>query len=267
MAEGRNDAERDRPQEGDRMSDASSAATIARRADGSLGAGLGARHDHGHRHHARAAADRHSRRVRVFKIVLPLLGLLALVAVGGLTFAKVYFRSAVDVRNVLFSKDGLTMVEPRLSGRSQGRTYDVSAARAFQSIADPKVVRMEGIDGRLVLADGTTLKIDSGTGVYDGNRETLRLEGGVTLAGSNGWRAEGPNADVDLVGGRISGTGGIRITGPDATIAADALDLTDNGHHAVFQGNVRMTLTPRAPADPAAPTADTPAAPPSDAPR
>lgn len=196
-------------------------------------------------------ADRHSRRVRFFKIVLPAFGVAALVLVGVLTWFKMQVFSGVDMRNVLFSKDGLTMVEPRLSGRTQGRTYDVTAARAFQSISDPKVVRLEGIDGRLELADGTSVKIDSAEGTYDGHRETLHLQGGITLSASNGWRAEGPSADVDLVGGRVNGREGVKISGPTAHVEADSLDLTDNGHHALFEGHVRMTVFPAAAADPA----------------
>lgn len=195
---------------------------------------------------AHADADRHSRRVRILKLVLPGLGVFALAVVAGLTWFKMHFAAGIDVRNVLFSKDGLTMVEPRLSGRAQGRTYDFSAARAFQSIADPKVVRMEEIDGRLELSDGTSVKVDSKNGVYDGNRETLRLDDGVTIAASNGWTAKGKSADVDLVGGRIVARESLAIAGPNAHLTADSLDLTDNGHHALFTGGVRMTVRPSA---------------------
>jgi lipopolysaccharide export system protein LptC len=194
-----------------------------------------------------AAADRHSRRVRILKIVLPSLGVVALLSVAVLGWAKMHFASGVDVKNVLFSKDGLTMVEPRLSGRAQGRTYDVSAARASQSVADPKVVRMEVVDGHVELDDGTSVKIVAAKGVYDGNRETLRLEDGITISDSKGWRAEGPSADVDLLGGRVAARAGVAISGPGATLAADALDLTDNGHRALFTGNVRVTIRPGAP--------------------
>lgn len=232
------------------MNDASTAAPIGTGREGTIGARATVARPTAH-----VDADRHSRRVRFFKIVLPVFGVAALALVGGLTWFKMHVFSGVDMRNVLFSKDGLTMVEPRLSGRTQGRTYDVTAARAFQSIADPKVVRLEGIDGRLELADGTSVKIDSAEGTYDGNRETLRLQGGITLAASNGWRAEGPSADIDLVGGRITGVEGVRIAGPSATIGADTLDLTDNGHHALFEGRVRMTVFPT--------TADTAAVPPA----
>lgn len=206
-----------------------------------------------HRSSTHAAADRHTRRVRILKIVLPTMGLAALALIAGLGWVKMRFAPGVDVKNVLFSKDGLTMVEPHLSGRTQGRTYDVSAARASQTVADPKVVRMEVIDGRVELDDGTSVKIVSAKGVYDGNRETLRLEGGITISDSKGWKAEGPTADVDLVGGRVAAREGIRITGPAAGLEADALDLTDNGHRALFTGNVRMTVRPGAPAQVAEP--------------
>lgn len=192
----------------------------------------------------RAAADRHSRRVRTFKIVLPALGVAALLLVGGLTWVKLRYQSGIDVRNVLFSKEGLTMVEPRLTGRAEGRSYDVSAARAFQNLSDPKVVRLERIDGRIDMDDGSAAKIAAGNGVYDGNRESLALIDGVTITTTKGWRAEGAAADVDLVGGHIYAKGGVRITGPSAAVTADTLDLTENGHHAVFVGNVRMTVVP-----------------------
>ena len=152
--------------------------------------------------------------------------------------------SGVDVRNVLFSKDGLTMVEPRLTGRSQDRTYDITAARAFQNITDPKVVRMEGIEGRVSLEDGSSVKLESPRGTYDGNQETLRLEGGLALSSSKGWRVEGSTADVALTDGRVAGKDGVRITGPGATITADQIDLTDNGHRVLFSGKVHLTIVP-----------------------
>ncbi len=193
---------------------------------------------------AQIAADRHSRRVRIFKVLLPGLGIAALLLVAGLTWAKMHFASGVDVRSVLFSKDGLTMVEPRLTGRSQDRTYDITAARAFQNITDPKVVRMEGIEGRVSLVDGSTVKLESPRGTYDGNRETLRLEGGLALSSSKGWRVEGATADVALTDGGVAGRDGVRVTGPGATIAADQIDLTDNGHRVLFTGQVRLTIVP-----------------------
>lgn len=202
------------------------------------------------RREARAAADRHSRRVRTFKIALPALGIGAILLIGGYTWVKMHFLPGFDVRNVLFTNEGLTMVEPRLTGRTEGRTYDVAAVKAFQHIDNPKIIRLEGIDGQLEMEGGVTSKIESGEGLYDGTKETLALIGGVTVTTSNGWRANGETADVDLTLGNIRATKGVRIFGPSTTIESDTLDLTESGHHAVFTGNVHMTVQPGV-ADPA----------------
>lgn len=202
------------------------------------------------RHEARAAADRHSRRVRTFKIALPALGVVAVLLIGGYTWVKMHFMPGFDVRNVLFTNQGLTMVEPRLSGRAEGRTYDVAAAKAFQHIDNPKIIRLEGIDGRVEMEGGVISHIESREGLYDGTHETLALAGGVTVTTSNGWRATGEAADVDLTLGNIHATKGVRIFGPSTTIESDTLDLTESGHHAVFTGNVHMTVQPGV-ADPA----------------
>ncbi len=193
---------------------------------------------------ARAAADRHSRRVRTFKIALPVFGIGALVLIGVLTWVKMHFMTGIDVKKVLFSDKGLTMVEPRLSGRSEGRTYDVAAAKAFQKIEDPKVINLEGIDGRLEMADGVSARIEATKGLYDGTHENLTLEGSVKVTTSNGWTATSGSAAVDLTSGGIRAAESVRIVGPTATIESDTLDLSESGHRAVFTGSVRMTVIP-----------------------
>jgi lipopolysaccharide export system protein LptC len=78
---------------------------------------------------ARRAADRHSRRVRRLKILVPALAVIVVLGIVGVAWVQSRLQGALDVKNVLFSKDGLTMVEPHLSGHAQGRAYDVSAQR------------------------------------------------------------------------------------------------------------------------------------------
>jgi lipopolysaccharide export system protein LptC len=208
----------------------------------------------------RAAADRHSRRVRRLKIAIPIVGLVAIAAIVGVAVVKTKLAGRFGVSQVLFSKDGLTMVEPRLTGRSGERRYDVTAAKAFQQVQDPKMIALEGVDGRLELNDGNWAKIESTTGNYDGNHEKLDLAGDVTVVTSTGWRATTLSARVDLVTGRIDAEGEVKITGKTARIDADRLEATDEGRHLVFTGDVRMTVQPEA-GSAASPDAAPPAAP------
>lgn len=193
---------------------------------------------------ARLAADRHSRRVRRLKILLPSAAVATALVIVGVAWVQSRLMGSLDVKTVLFSKDGLTMVEPHLSGHAEGRAYDVSAQRAFQNIQNPKIIHLEHIDGRIEMADGSWAKIEASAGVYDGTREKLTLDGSVGVTTSTGWRAASTHAEADLVSGHIVTDKPISITGRTARIDADAIDVRDGGHHVLFTGHVRMEIRP-----------------------
>lgn len=193
---------------------------------------------------ARLAADRHSRRVRRLKILLPVTAVVIVLVIVAVAWVQSRLQGRLDVKNVLFSKDGLTMVEPHLSGHAKGRAYDVSAQRAFQNIQNPKIIGLEGVDGRIEMADGNWTKIESAKGLYDGTRERLTLDGAVTVTTSSGWRATSEHADADLTNGHVSTDTRLRIAGRNGSIEADGIDVTDGGHRIRFSGNVRMQFLP-----------------------
>jgi lipopolysaccharide export system protein LptC len=201
---------------------------------------------------ARLAADRHSRRVRLLKIVLPSAAVAIALGIVGLTWVQSRLQGAIDVKTVLFSKDGLTMVEPHLSGHAEGRSYDVSAQRAVQSIENPKLIGLEGIDGRIEMADGSWAKIESAKGTYDGTREWLTLDGAVSVTTSTGWQAKSEHAEADLSNGRIVTDSAVRITGRNGMIDAVGLDVSEGGHRILFRSDVRMTFQPGGEPDAAA---------------
>lgn len=211
---------------------------------------------------AQAAARRHSRVVRSLKFVLPAVALLGAGLLGGQAFLYRWAPN-LELPTVLFSKDGLTMVEPHLTGRSRDRAYEVNAQRAVQALDDPKRVRLEKIDARIELADKQWAKVEARAGLYDGTREQLGLEQGLVVTTSNGYRAVTDGADFDLKSGRMVSRAPIRIVGPAADIEAGRLEITDNGRSFLFTGAVRMELRPAAASPPpaaAGPTAATAAA-------
>ena len=200
---------------------------------------------------ARHAASRHSRRVRLLKILLPIAGVAIALVVAAIVALK-SFLPGINMPGVLFSKDGLTMVEPRLSGRAKNRAYDVTAARAYQSLDNPKVVTLEKIDGRIEMPDQTWAKIEAKHGRYDGTTQKLVLDEGLSVVTSNGYRIEGALANVDLDSGRMTSDRPVTIDGPAGRIEAGGVDVTDEGHAIRFTGGVRMNLLP-VPAKPGEP--------------
>lgn len=192
---------------------------------------------------ARSAAARHSALVRLLKFALPVV---AVVAAGGLALKAALFSYApnLNLPSVALTRDGLTMVEPRVAGRSKDRAYEIVAARALQSFEDPKKVKLERIDGRVELPDKQWAKVSAPLGLYDGVKERLRLEGQIEIYTSNGYRFVGSVAEFDLDTGRMNSDAPVRIDGPQGSIAAGRLETMDNGRTIVFSGGVAMSLVP-----------------------
>jgi lipopolysaccharide export system protein LptC len=195
------------------------------------------------RDRAKSDANRHSRFVRFAKISLPIIGLLVAGVFVGRTWLFSQF-PGLNMPAVLFSKNGLTMVEPRLTGRSRDRAYDIGANRATQDFMTPKVVQLEQLAGRVEMQDNGWAKIESHAGTYDGNKNTLNLAGGVTVTTSTGYLLTGEAAAIDLTKGNMSTDKPVHIHGPTGMLEAGSADVTDSGANIRFTGRVHMTINP-----------------------
>jgi lipopolysaccharide export system protein LptC len=195
------------------------------------------------RDRAKSAADRHSRFVRFAKISLPIIGLLIAAVVVG-RFWLFSHLPGLNMPAVLFSKNGLTMVEPRLTGRSRDRAYDIGANRATQDFSSPKVVNLEQLTGRVEMKDNGWAKIESKNGTYDGNKDTLKLMGGVKVTTSTGYLLNGEDADIELSKGNMVTDKPVHLQGPTGRLDAGSANVTDGGATIQFSGGVHMTINP-----------------------
>jgi lipopolysaccharide export system protein LptC len=193
---------------------------------------------------ARDAAERHSRRVRRLRIWLPVIGgLVALGVVGWTFFSSMTVR--LGLNNVLFTKDGVTMVDPHISGRSQGRSYEMTAQKGLQAFDDPKKVRFEKVSGRIEMQDRKWAKVEAATGIFDGTKQTLQLDGGIDVVTSDGYHITTQSSDLDLDKGTMVTKTPVRIVTSDGTIDAGSARVEDHGRHMVFSDRVFVTLQPK----------------------
>ena len=190
---------------------------------------------------AKAAAVRHSRFVRLAKIGLPILGVLIASVVLGRYWLVTRF-AGLNLPTVLFSKNGLTMVEPRMTGRSRDRAYDIGATRATQDFSSPKVFNLEQLSGRVEMSDTSWAKIESRTGVYDGNTDGMTLKGAVMVTTSTGYVLRGEDADIELSKGNMKTDNPVHIVGPTGWLDAGAARVTDGGSTIQFSKGVHMTI-------------------------
>lgn len=204
------------------------------------------------------AARRHTRLVKVLRFIAPIMGGLIVAAVVA-AVAAVSFLPEVKVSGALLSKDGLTMVEPRVSGFSNDRAYHLTAERAFQSMKATKVIQFENVDARIEMEKPNWARITSRRGVYDSDKETVKLEKNVKITTTEGQEIVTDRADADIKSGLITTDAPVTITGARFRVEAVGAEVQDNGKVIIFKSKVRMTIAPEqsnvatAPATPAKP--------------
>ena len=201
-------------------------------------------------HTARAAAfgkaQRHSRRVRALKFVLPATAAVIALAFPIYSYLMTPPAVAVQADQTAFSDGKLVMSAPKLAGYTKDNLpYAMNAARAIQDVANEGVIELEGIDAKLPVSAENTANIIAQRGIYDNSKNTLTIDSAIKLTTTDGMVAHFQSANLDIKAGRMTTTDPVDITLNGAKIAADTLSVTDHGKVMVFERRVRVEITPK----------------------
>lgn len=201
--------------------------------------------ERGPEYHDRAA--RHSRHVRLLRIVLPTVAVLSVIGF----FAVMSWDGddaglpALNLSGINFEDREITMDKPHISGfDGTKRAYEIHAAKATQALGNAKVVTLETIEARFALGDNVHANLDAVSGVYDTDTQKLKLMGGIELDTSNGYKAELKDADIDVEAGNVASDTGVLIHGKEGSITADSIEVLERGKHVFFRGNVKVVYHP-----------------------
>jgi lipopolysaccharide export system protein LptC len=193
-----------------------------------------------------AAAERHSRVVRVLKYVLPALAIL-----GGVTFwasARVVpgdMAAIVQSAGIDVESNSVVMDKPHISGfEGTRRAYEVKADSAVQSLDDPKVVTFNEIDGRFGLDEAGVAQLDATTGIYDGNTNTLTLKDGIDVQTNTGYSATLQGAAIDLAKGTLVSDQPLELRTGEGSIKAGGVSVAERGKRVTFTGGVTVVFMP-----------------------
>ncbi len=190
-----------------------------------------------------AAARRHTRFIRVTRIVL-----IALAAL--LTAALIYFvfdgpRAEQDVSN---EQELVRMTNPRYTGTDgDGIPYNLTAEYAVRSRTDINAVRLinpvlnffrlEGVQSSQIIAK---------EGLYDSKAQTMELRTDVTVETDDGYVCETTHARI-LAGEKIvQGDEPIFCTGEFGQVRGDSYEILNNYSQFIFIGNVKGKIVPEA---------------------
>ncbi|MBJ3761610.1 hypothetical protein ILP92_02450 [Maribius pontilimi] len=192
--------------------------------------------------------NRHSRRVALLKVVLPLIAL----AILSTVFLAADRRGSGQ--SVPFSTVELDRIaaDPRVEGPNFTTVTDDGSALTIA--ASDVIPGQDGADA--VAADliavveypgGSRLNLSSQTGSLDTGDGTARLQGGVSLISTAGYRLQGSAFDIDRSAATLTSRGAVEGMGPPGTLEAGQLTVQRSGDDYVlnFTGGVKLVYDPK----------------------
>jgi lipopolysaccharide export system protein LptC len=195
-------------------------------------------------------AARHSRRVRVLRVTLPIAIVLAaagVVAVSYFNPLRMLSLPRLDLGKVVVSGTKVTMAAPRLAGFTRdARAYDLTARAASQDVTKPDILELEGIRAKIAMQDKSNVDLTADSGIYDRKIDELTLIDNILLTSSAGYEARLKRALVEVKSGRITSQQPVDVKFLNGTLNANKLEVDDKGEVIRFEGGVSMLLNPDA---------------------
>jgi lipopolysaccharide export system protein LptC len=190
------------------------------------------------------AARRHTLLVQILRKAIPIAAVLAVLGLIVTPFLNPMRGLAnVSVESVGISGGKVRMETPRLSGyRKDNRPYEVTAAAALQDIRNPTQVELEKLVARLQMEREGWVTVNAKTGLFDTQKEKLRLVDDVHVRTETGYDIRMRTADVDFKGGTVVSKEPVQVNLGTATVDANTLDVKDNGAMISFEGRVHVLI-------------------------
>jgi len=188
----------------------------------------------------------HSRRVMLFRRVLPVMILL----LAGGTVAWIGLRSAIsDAERRAEQRSDVALDNALYYGQDdQGRSF-VIGAKGVVRVPETGHLRLVGPVLRLNLGGAKVTEMTADGGTYDEASRRVIIGPNVRISdGGSGFVLTTPEAVVDTRTGVVTGDKGVQGTGPLGTMAATSYVIRDQGESIEFRGTVenkvRGTINP-----------------------
>ncbi len=129
----------------------------------------------------------------------------------------------------------------------QQQPFVVNAKLAKQDAEKNNIVHLATVNATLNRKDGAVMTVAANSGTYDTDTKILDLEGAVRLASEGKFVANMEKARVFLEQKRLVSHVPVTVSLQNGNIAANGMEITDNGNHVIFLDRVHATYDPSAP--------------------
>jgi lipopolysaccharide transport protein LptA len=195
-----------------------------------------------------AMAHRHSRLVRLLRVVFPLtaVGLLA-AYIAVLTVSWQLGAGRFQVGAVQITADDLSMKEPTYFGLTKdGGRYRIQARRAVVALNQTSPIKLIDIGGELTQPNKAVTKVKAKHGLFDNAKGELELFDGIDIDGSNGTSARLSRAMIYSKENRIVSKDPVVASTPTGSVQASAMTMNTKTRAIAFRGAVSVRMLPGA---------------------
>lgn len=193
-------------------------------------------------------ALRHSRRVRMLRVAIPVAIVLIL---GGLMLVtwldplRVLVRLPIDSGKLVISGTKITMQAPKLSGYTRdSRWYEISALSAAQDITKPDIIELQDVRAMIDTDDKNTMRLTAAAGMFDRKTAVLTLGQDILLTSTGGYELRLNEVVIDTKSGEIVSNKPVELRMLQGTLNANRLEVVKVGEIIRFAGGVVLNLPP-----------------------
>jgi lipopolysaccharide export system protein LptC len=197
----------------------------------------------GDRTKAFRAAKRHSARVRMLRLLLPICAVFAI----GLYFMPSRVVVPIKDGEASFepevSTGGLKMVNPRIKGvHEKYGVYDIKADSSTQQAKNPELMNLNTITAEITSKEGEKTILTAPSGIYHSKQEELTFDNGVVIGGEAGISGTLKTATAFMQANKLISHDPVDLAFHGTTIKAQSMTLYSSEGRAIFEGNVRVHL-------------------------
>jgi lipopolysaccharide export system protein LptC len=189
-------------------------------------------------------AQRHSARVRFFRVALPLCvaGIVAFYFVPN----QVEVKTNPDTPPTLSPKashEGSIMTNLHYAGsNNKYGSYRIEAKSAIQNAGQPDFITLNTITGKLVSPARKKTMLRAPSGLYNRKKEELSFNKGLQIRGQDGISVKLKTATADIKKHELVSTDPVDMRYHGSSIYAKGVTIYTNESRVVFTGGVRTHL-------------------------
>jgi lipopolysaccharide export system protein LptC len=191
-------------------------------------------------------AVRHSRRVRMLRVAIPVAIVLifgTIYLVSWLDPLRVLARLPTDAGKLVISGTKITMEAPKISGYTRdSRWYELTARSAAQDITSPNIIELHEIRAKIEAEDKSTMDVAATEGSFDRKSGVLALSRSITLRSTSGYELQLEEAVIDTASGEIVSKKPVAVHSEQGTLTANRFEILKAGDLIRFDDGVVVNL-------------------------